>query len=99
MDNSVFIGPEALPALAEMLARPAVSRVFVLADSNTTRLCLPLLEPHLPASYYLIEIPAGEEYKILASCDTVWSQLTGQRAAAKPPKSVTTPPPRFTSTA
>jgi len=80
MDNSVFIGPEALPALAEMLARPAVSRVFVLADSNTTRLCLPLLEPHLPASYYLIEIPAGEEYKILASCDTVWSQLTGQRA-------------------
>ena len=80
MDNSVFIGPEALPALAEMLARPAVSRVFVLADSNTTRLCLPLLEPHLPASYHLIEIPAGEEYKTLASCDTVWSQLTGQRA-------------------
>ena len=45
MDNSVIIGPEALPALAELLARPAVSRVFVLVDSNTARQCLPLLLP------------------------------------------------------
>ncbi|MFC6224802.1 3-dehydroquinate synthase [Hymenobacter artigasi] len=80
MDNSVIIGPEALPALAELLYRPAVSQVFVLADSNTARLCLPLLEPHLPVDYKLIEIPAGEEYKTLASCDTVWSMLTEQRA-------------------
>ena len=80
MDTSVFIGPEALPALAELLARPAVSRVFVLADGNTARLCLPRLLPHLPADYRLIEIPAGEEYKTLASCDAVWGELTGQRA-------------------
>jgi 3-dehydroquinate synthase len=80
MNNAVLIGAEALPALAELLARPAVSRVFVLVDSNTSRLCLPLLEKYLPAGYQLIEIPAGEEYKILATCDTVWSQLTEQRA-------------------
>ena len=80
MDNSVIIGPNALSALAEFLYRPAVSRVFVLVDSNTARLCLPLLEPHLPTNYHLIEIPAGEEYKTLASCDTVWTQLTQHRA-------------------
>lgn len=80
MDSSVFIGPAALPALAEFLARPAVSRVFVLVDSNTARLCLPLLEAHLPANYFLLEIPAGEEYKTLASCEIVWSALTEQRA-------------------
>ena len=80
MDNSVTIGPNALSALAEFLYRPAVSRVFVLVDNNTARLCLPLLEPHLPANYHLIEIPAGEEYKTLASCDTVWTQLTQHRA-------------------
>ena len=80
MDNSVIIGPNALSALAEFLYRPAVSRVFVLADSNTARLCLPLLEPHLPNNYHLIEISAGEEYKTLASCDTVWTQLTQHRA-------------------
>ncbi len=80
MDSSVVIGPDALPALAAFLARPAVSRVFVLADANTSRLCLPLLKPHLPANYHLIEIPAGEEYKTLARCDTVWCELTEQRA-------------------
>ena len=80
MDNAVIIGPEALPALAELLNRPAVSRVFVLVDGNTSRLCLPLLLPHLPADYKLIEIPAGEEYKTLASCETVWGELTSQHA-------------------
>ena len=80
MDSPVFFGPEALPALAEFLYRPAVSRVFVLVDSHTSRLCLPLLEPHLPANYCLIEISAGEEFKTLASCDTVWCHLTEQRA-------------------
>ncbi len=80
MESSVLIGPDALPALAELLYRPAITRVFVLADSNTARLCLPLLEKQLPANYCLIEIPAGEEYKTLDSCATVWSTLTEQRA-------------------
>ena len=80
MENSVIIGPEALPALARLLASPAVSRVLVLADGNTARQCLPLLLPHLPADYKLIEIPAGEEYKTLATCDTVWCVLTEERA-------------------
>jgi 3-dehydroquinate synthase len=80
MDNSVIIGPQALLGLAELLHRPAVSRVFVLADSNTARQCMPLLLPHLPTDYQLIEIPAGEEYKTLASCELVWGALTEQRA-------------------
>ncbi|WP_426060843.1 3-dehydroquinate synthase [Hymenobacter sp. B1770] len=80
MDSSVLIGPEALPALAELLYRPAVTRVFVLADSNTSRLCLPLLEKHLPADYCLIQIPAGEEYKTLESSAIVWATLTEERA-------------------
>ena len=80
MENAVFIGSEALPKLAEILYRPAVSRVFVLADANTARLCLPLLAPQLPPTYHLIEVPAGEEYKTLSTCDTVWCELTDKRA-------------------
>ena len=80
MNSPVTIGPEALPALAEFLRRPAISRVFVLADANTSRLCLPLLETLLPENYFLIEIPAGEEYKRLSVCETVWNQLTEQQA-------------------
>lgn len=66
--------------LAEFLRRPAVGQVWVLADTNTARQCYPLLKPHLPADHRLLEVPAGEEYKTLASCDQVWQQLTEQRA-------------------
>ena len=80
MNASVVIGPTALAELAAYLSRPAISRIFVLADANTVRQCLPLLEPHLPPDYSLIEIPAGEEYKTLTTCDTVWGNLTEQTA-------------------
>ena len=63
-----------------MLRRPAVSQVFVLTDANTGRLCYPLLRPHLPEAHVVLELPAGEEAKTLASCETVWSELTGHRA-------------------
>ena len=74
------IGPAALPALAEFLFRPGISRVFVLADSNTARLCLPRLQAQLPPDFFPIEIPAGEAYKTLHTAESVWSCLTEQRA-------------------
>ena len=80
MPTALTIGPTALPALAGFLYRPGISRVFVLADTNTARLCLPLLKPHLPPNYFPIEIPAGEEYKTLHTAESVWNCLTEQRA-------------------
>ncbi|AIZ63369.1 3-dehydroquinate synthase [Hymenobacter sp. DG25B] len=78
--NAPIIGSEALPALAEVLRRPAISQVFVLTDANTSRLCYDRLLPYLPEGHTLLEIPAGEEYKALASCETVWTELTEHRA-------------------
>ncbi|WP_260625687.1 3-dehydroquinate synthase [Hymenobacter sediminicola] len=63
-----------------MLRQPAISQVFVLTDANTGRLCYPLLLPYLPSDHTVIELPAGEEAKTLASCETVWSELTERRA-------------------
>ena len=81
MDTSPIIGPTALPALAELLRQPAISRVFVLADTHTATLCYPLLKPHLPAGHHLMEVPAGEEFKTLYTCEnTIWCQLTEQQA-------------------
>ncbi|UOG76104.1 3-dehydroquinate synthase [Hymenobacter tibetensis] len=80
MNNILSIGPEALPILADLLRQPAVSQVFVLVDANTSRLCYPLLKPHLPEAHSLIEIPAGEEAKTLDSCEAVWNNLTEQQA-------------------
>ncbi|SHJ06540.1 3-dehydroquinate synthase [Hymenobacter daecheongensis DSM 21074] len=79
-DSNLFIGPPSLPALAELLRQPAVSYVLVVADANTARLCYPLLKPYLPEAHGLVEIPAGEEYKTLATCDTIWCHLTEKRA-------------------
>jgi 3-dehydroquinate synthase len=80
LNDVLHIGPAALPALGKLLSQPAVSQVFVLTDANTSRLCYPLLQPHLPQAHVLIEIPAGEEAKTLDSCQVVWNQLTTQRA-------------------
>lgn len=80
MTSPLSIGADALTALATLLRQPAVSRVLVLADANTARLCYPLLVPHLPASHLLIEIPAGEEFKTLATCEQVWDTLTAEHA-------------------
>lgn len=66
--------------VAQIAQRPAVSAVIVLVDAHTARLCLPLLEPHLPSGYTLVEIPAGEEFKTLATCETVWASLTNLQA-------------------
>ncbi|SHL56592.1 3-dehydroquinate synthase [Hymenobacter psychrotolerans] len=80
MNKNLSIGANALPELAEILRQPAVSQVFVLTDANTGRLCYPLLLPYLPAEHIVLELPAGEEAKTLASCETVWSELTANRA-------------------
>lgn len=79
MTDSIHIGPEALPALAALLARPGTTRVAVLADTNTARLCYEAIRPILPADHVLIEIPAGEEYKTLTTCEQVWAELTAHR--------------------
>ncbi len=75
----LIIGPEALPALADFLHEAAPSRLFVLADANTARLCYPRLAPHLPA-HELLSVPAGEAHKTLATCGVVWSFLTENQA-------------------
>ncbi|WBO85041.1 3-dehydroquinate synthase [Hymenobacter yonginensis] len=80
MNEILQIGANALPELASFLLRPAISQVFVLTDANTHRLCYPLLAPYLPEQHTVLELPAGEEAKTLASCETVWSALTEHRA-------------------
>lgn len=79
MSTPPTIGPEALPALAELLRQAPPSRLFVLADANTARDCYPRLREHLPA-HELLTIAAGEEYKTLATCEVVWNWLTQHQA-------------------
>ena len=72
----IEIGPEALPALAAAIAAGGYSQVMVLVDTHTGRDCYPLLAPYLPAGHLRVEIPAGERYKHLGTCQDIWAAMT-----------------------
>lgn len=73
--ESIHIGPDALQELAQFLQNRAFSRVVVLVDDSTRRLCYPVVKPFLP-EHALIEVPGGEEAKNLASCTHIWEEMT-----------------------
>jgi 3-dehydroquinate synthase len=56
--------------------------IFVLTDHNTRLHCLPLLRKKLPDEFPLkvIEVPAGEKFKTLETCNSVWEILTDKLA-------------------
>ncbi|WP_266368429.1 3-dehydroquinate synthase [Tellurirhabdus rosea] len=62
-------------SLPRFLNDRSYSSVAVLVDANTRKHCYPLVKKLLP-KHILIAIPAGEEHKHLATCETVWQALT-----------------------
>lgn len=57
------------------------SSVFVLADNNTARECLPLLQPYLDEiNFHLIEVGPGEINKTISTCEYIWLQLLNLKA-------------------
>jgi 3-dehydroquinate synthase len=58
-------------------------KVFVLCDSNTKQYCLPKVSSFLKKEFELLTVPAGEEYKNIYTCQTIWSWLSDQNASAK----------------
>ncbi len=67
-------------ALATAFTGRSFPAVFVLVDNNTKEHCLPLVGRSLPQAYHLIEIPAGEVHKNLATCQLIWQALTNHQA-------------------
>ncbi len=55
------------------------SSIFIIADENTASSCVPLLKEITPESHIIV-IPAGEHFKNLDSCRTIWSSLIKQGA-------------------
>ncbi len=53
------------------------SRVAVLVDENTEQDCWPLVsEANWPAGTERLEIPPGEAYKTIATCEGLWEAFT-----------------------
>ncbi|MFM7327524.1 MAG: 3-dehydroquinate synthase [Bacteroidota bacterium] len=68
--------------LNRLIAHLAPGSVTILTDSNTRRLCYPLLGKLLP-SHEVIEIPSGEEHKNLEGATRVWHELTRLQVTRK----------------
>ncbi len=75
----------AFSSLNSHLAANHYSKVFVLVDSNTKKDCLPLFTSKLNSNvgFELLEMPAGEIHKNIATCTTLWEELSNLDADRK----------------
>ncbi|AHM61876.1 3-dehydroquinate synthase [Flammeovirgaceae bacterium 311] len=62
--------------LEQTLQNTSFSKLVVLTDENTAAHCYPLISKILPAGHLHISVPAGEEYKTLQTCISIWSEMT-----------------------
>jgi 3-dehydroquinate synthase len=63
--------------LEQFLQKKKYSKLTLLADENTRKYCLPLIEKAFPNAE-IIEVKSGEEQKNLQTCITIWGSLTEQ---------------------
>lgn len=74
----VLIGMDHYHTLGEYLNNSQYSKIFILTDSNCNEYCVPHFLAHLPTEipFEVIEIEAGEEFKTLETCLSIWEVLT-----------------------
>ncbi len=73
--SKVAVTTRVQETLSEYLKKTTCSQLGVLVDTNTKEFCYPLIEQSLPA-HHILEIPAGEAFKKLDTCNTIWGQMT-----------------------
>lgn len=73
--HDILITEEPGSRISDFLSKKNYSSVVVIADENTRRYCLPVLESSLPSDFHLITIDAGEKSKNANTCKEVWEHL------------------------
>ena len=81
-EYNIYIGAEALDFLFQYIIEEDYSKVFVLADANTQKHCLPKLSTYL-IDFKLITIEADENAKNLKNCEKIWTFMADQYADRK----------------
>ena len=73
-----------LPTLDGLFPWANYSSIYVLVDANTRAYCLPkLLEINALVNATVLEIPAGETYKTIDTCEHLWLALLTEQADRK----------------
>ncbi len=75
-DSTIFCGSLA-DSFPQWLETQSYSQVFVMADTHTQMLCLPVFleKTGLKATPNLVVIPPGEGQKNLATCEKIWQAM------------------------
>lgn len=73
--QNIIIKSEISNTLRALLRERNYAQVGLLADAHTYALCYPTLKRSLPL-HTVIKVPAGEKYKTLDTCITIWKRLT-----------------------
>lgn len=75
---SIYFNENGYEALNSHLAKSNYSNLFIIVDSNTNANCLPQLLPRLETemTIEIIEFDAGENFKNIETCVSIWNVLT-----------------------
>jgi 3-dehydroquinate synthase len=75
---NIYIGDSVFDRLSEYLQKEKFSKVFILADENTLRCCVPELLKNVEelGGAEIIETESGEENKTIEVCIQLWKVLT-----------------------
>lgn len=78
MSSPVQVHPDASTLLKPFFEKRSYSQVVVITDRNTKIHCYPLVKSHLP-EHSVIEIEAGETFKTIDTCQSIWQRMTDLR--------------------
>lgn len=75
---SIHFNEKGYVILNDFLQQKNYSSLFILVDSHTNEVCLPLFLPYLATEIpiEIIEIEAGESLKNITTCSEIWTTLT-----------------------
>ena len=62
-------------SLGSFLEGKYYSKIVVLVDEHTKKFCYPIVKSNLP-NHKLITIKSGEHNKTIATCQSIWEQMT-----------------------
>lgn len=82
--GSVYCNEGAWERFRSHLQEINPSKLFVLVDAHTEMHCLPVFKEKVGGlNFELLRIPAGEPYKTIDTCVSVWNQLSSLGADRK----------------
>ena len=80
--DAIYCNNGAWEAFQKHVSEIQASSIFILVDTNTKKHCLPVFleKSKLTETYTVLEMPDGEANKTIASCESIWTELSDKGA-------------------